>query len=126
MDETVVFSIFLLLFFLFVVLQQEMQSRFQAEINFLQSEIDQRDEMIAKLQRQLQMIGTIRPDSPIPQSSTSLNSIDYQNDPFHCQTGSSEDCINDEEYEIENNDDRNEDVYDDDEEYASNYFAVRA
>ena len=110
-----------------------MQSRFQAEINILQAEVDKRDEMIAKLQRQLQMVGSIRPDSPIPQSSSSLPSIDYQQDQFQIQTRLSTDLIKNEENEEseENEDesdedeDENEDVYGNDEEYTSNYFAVR-
>ena len=101
-----------------------MQSRFQAEINSLQMEVDKRDEMIAKLQRQLQMVGSIRPDSPIPQSSSSLPSIDYPQDQFQIQTMLSGDGTDNGDVN-ENDEEENENLNDNDEEYPSNYFAVR-
>ena len=129
-------SIFFAFFFFFLLLcnlQEEMQSRYQAQINLLQAEVDQRDDMIIKLQRQLQMIGGIRADSPIPQLPSPLHPIDCQSEQFqeldetrpaHAHIINQDEVNEDENAYHEDEGEDGEDEEDDDE-FPSNYFAVR-
>lgn len=51
--------------FSFVVVQDEIQARFQAQIHVLQTEVEERDQLISQLQLQLQTLG-VQPVSPVP------------------------------------------------------------